>query len=411
MIIEDINGFCHRDFTDVKQFFYENFLFRNEVGASVCVYYDGECVVHLWGGISDAKKKISWSEETKTLVFSTTKGMSALALAVLHAKGLLDYEEKISTYWKEFGTKGKKDITVRQLLSHQAGLCTLNQRLTYDILTDEKKLSSILANVTPRWNPGDYQGYHAWTIGFYIHEIIKSITGKSLQQYFSEEIAQPLGISGSIGLVSENDNLQISRLIPIYPREIIRGHHSGDWLRYATSFTNPFSIWFRTLLNPSFAINLENFNEPRYQRLPIGSTMGFFSAKDLAKIYNECIIKNRIIGLSDDTLSLLESPSIAPLQSRKDLILGEEIPFHLGFAKTSAFQGFGLNHRAYGSFGAGGSGAFVDPERKFSFAYVMNKMGAYLANDPRELALRQAIIACVKKKNLEKKMSNNISNS
>lgn len=409
MNIEDINGYCHSDFIDVKQFFYENFLYRHEIGASVCVYYDGECVVHLWGGLSDNRKKIKWEEETKTLVFSTTKGMSALTLAILHSKGLLDYDEKVSTYWNEFGSKGKKNITVRQLLAHQAGLSTLNQRLTYDILTNEKKFSSILANAEPRWNPGDYQGYHAWTIGFYIHEIIKTITGKSLQECFYEEIAQPLGLSCSIGLSDELTN-SVSKLIPIYPRELLRSNHTGDWLKYAAGFGNPFSMWFRTLLNPSFSINLENFNEPKYQRLPLGSTMGFFSAKDLANIYNECIIKNRKLAVSDLTLSLLESPPSAPRISRKDLILDEEIPFHLGFAKNSAFQDFGMNHRAYGSFGAGGSGAFVDPERRYSFAYVMNKMGAYLANDPRELALRKAVIACVKKKNLEKKNTSDIAN-
>ncbi len=397
---DDIHGYCHPDFSDVRQFFYENFLYRNEVGASVCVYYAGECVVHLWGGLSDKKNLIAWNENTQTLVFSTTKGMSALALALLHSKGLLDYNEKVSTYWEEFSAKGKKNITVKQLLSHQAGLSTLSQRLTYDILTNERKFSTLLSQVEPRWNPGDYQGYHAWTIGFYIHEIIKRISGRGLQQFFDEEIAKPLGISGSIGLKSHNDNMQVSRLIPIYPSEILRGHHSGDWLKYAASFSNPFSMWFRTLLNPSFALNLENFNNPRYQRLPIGSTMGFFTAKDLAKIYNECIIPHPTIAISKETMSLIEAVPEPPKISRKDLILDEEIPFHLGFAKSSSFQEFGINHRSFGSFGAGGSGAFVDPERKFSFAYVMNKMGAYLANDPRELVLRNAVIACVKKKNL-----------
>ena len=400
--IEDIQGYCHPDFIDVKQFFYENFLYRHEVGATVCVYYDGDCVVHLWGGLADKKKIKPWTENTKTLVFSTTKGMSALTLSILHSKGLLDYDEKVSAYWKEFGANGKKDITIRQLLSHQAGLSTLSKRLSYDVLIHDKKLSEILAQAKPRWNPGDYQGYHAWTIGFYIHEIIKNITGKSLQNTFHEEIAVPLELDCTIGL--RNDNVEnISKLIPIFPRELLRSNHSGDWLKYAAGFGNPFSMWFRTLLNPPFAINLENFNVPKYQRLPIGSTMGFFSAKDLAKIYNECIRPQRSIAINDETIALLESSATAPKISSKDLILDEEIPFHLGFAKSSPFQDFGRNHRAYGSFGAGGSAAFADPERKYSFAYVMNKMGAYMANDPRELALRQAVIACVKKKNLEKK--------
>jgi CubicO group peptidase (beta-lactamase class C family) len=398
-----INGTYTKDFEAVRNVFEENFKTKSEIGAAVTVFFRGEMVIDLWAGYADYKNKILWNADTKSVVFSTTKGMCALCLAILHSKGYLDYDEKISTYWPEFAVNGKKDITVRQFLAHQAGLCALDKRLSYDILINPAELSNILATQKLRWKTGDYQGYHAWTMAMYLNEILKRVDPKhrEIADFFEDEIAKPLGLNSSIGLKKGDTEENIAQLIPFYPTEFISKNNSEDWFKIVSGFANPFSLWFKTLLNPPFSMNLKNFNKTKYRQLPLGSAMGIFSARDLAIIYNETLKNPSKLGLTPSTLSLLEEKEQEPKIKKRDIVLDIEIPFSLGFAKSGEFQKFGLDNRAFGSFGAGGSGAIVDPASQISYAYVMNKMGTHLANDPRERALREAIFSCVKKIKIE----------
>ncbi len=397
-----ISGYVKEGFEQVKTTFEENFTKRKEVGASCCVYYKGEKVVDLWGGYRDKAKKQYWEEDTLSIVFSTTKGLSSLAFSLLHSKGLLDYDEKVATYWPEFAHNGKENITVRQLLAHQAGLFTNDKKLNYEVLINEEVLSDCLAKQKPYWNPGDKKGYHAWTIAMYQNEICKRVDPlkKPLHRFFKDEIADALDIDFHIGLPEHIPQHRVAELIPFLPHEAFGGKQHTDIGSIMKGVLNPFSHFYKSLLNPPHALNLNNFNNRKYVSIPNGSAHGFGNARSIAQTYNEFATGGKTLHIQKETLDQLEAAPIHPKAGRKDIVLHVDIPFSLGFAKPSEYQNFGINYRSYGSFGAGGSGGFADPEKKLAFGYVMNKMGTHIANDPRELALRNATYDCIL--NLEK---------
>ena len=387
-----VSGFVKEGFENVKTTFEENFARRKEVGASCCVYYKGEKVVDLWGGYKNKNKTEPWEEDTLVIVFSTTKGLASLAFSLLHSKGLLNYDEKIATYWEEFSFNGKENITVRQLLSHQAGLFTNDKTFSYELLVDEKKLSDSLAKQKPYWIPGEKKGYHAWTIGMYENEICKRVDPQKrpLHIFFKEEIADKLSIDFCIGLTEDVPRERVAQLIPFLPHEAFTGEGNSDFSSFAKGILNPFSYFYKSLLNPPHAINLNNFNKRKFTSIPLGSAHGFGNARSIAQAYNEFSIGGSRLNIRKETLMQLEAVPIHPREDKTDLVLNVDIPFSLGFAKPSEYLNFGSNYRSYGSFGAGGSGGFADPEKQVAFAYVMNKMGTRIANDPRELSLRNA---------------------
>ncbi len=392
-----ISGDVKDGFEKVKNVFEENFTQRKEVGASCCVYYKGEKVVDLWGGFRDKAKKQYWEEDTLAIVFSTTKGLSSLAFALLHSKGLINYDEKVTTYWPEFAQNGKENITVRQLLAHQAGLFTNDEKLKYEVLTNEEVLSDYLAKQKPYWIAGEKKGYHAWTIAMYQNEICKRVDPlkKPLHRFFKSEIADALNIDFHIGLPKDIPQHRVAQLIPFLPHEALTTKQHSDIGAIMKGILNPFSFFYKSLLNPPHAINLNNFNNRKYTEIPNGSAHGFGNARSIAQTYNEFTTGGKNLHIRKETLALLEAAPTQPKMGKGDVVLNVDIPFSLGFAKPSEYQNFGINYRSYGSFGAGGSGGFADPEKEVAFAYVMNKMGTHIANDPREFALRNAVYECI----------------
>ena len=186
-------------FEPVKQVFAD--LWKEvEVGASFCAWHRGQKVVDIWGGYSDVDMTRPWERDTLVNVYSTTKGLASLAIAVLYDEGKIDYDEKVVTYWPEFGAEGKQDVTVAQLLSHQAGLCGVDTKLEVEDLYDWDKMVRLLAAQKPWWKPGEGAGYHAVTWGYFPGELVRRITGKTLGQYFRDKIAGPLDADFYIGL-------------------------------------------------------------------------------------------------------------------------------------------------------------------------------------------------------------------
>jgi len=179
-------GYVARGFEAVRAAFDENFTDRGELGGAVCAYVHGEKVVDLWGGVRNKKTGEPWDQDTMVIVFSATKGLAAMTLAVAHSRGWLDYDERVCTYWPEFAQCGKEGITVRQLLAHQAGLYALDEPVTRRLVADLDRLAVVLARQKPAWEPGTRQGYHAITLGFYENELLRRIDPqhRSLGQFF-----------------------------------------------------------------------------------------------------------------------------------------------------------------------------------------------------------------------------------
>ena len=196
-----IDGSVSSGFEAVRETFVENFTLRGEIGAACCVYQDGEKVVDLWGGVRDRASGDAWRADTMVVVHSTTKGLSAMALALAHSRGWLDYDERVCTYWPEFAQAGKEGITVRQLLAHQAGLFAFDEKVDREVVADLDRLSEIMARQRPAWEPGERQAYHAITLGFYESELLRRVDPRhrSLGRFFASEIAEPLGLDFYIG--------------------------------------------------------------------------------------------------------------------------------------------------------------------------------------------------------------------
>jgi CubicO group peptidase (beta-lactamase class C family) len=180
----------------VREAFAENFVRRRELGGACCGFNRGEKVVDLWGGIRNKQTGEPWEKDTMVIVYSATKGLAAMTLAIAHSRGWLDYEERVSAYWPQFAQQGKGQITVRQLLAHQAGLFESNEPIDRGLLADLDRLAVVLARQKPAWEPGTRQAYHAITLGFYESELLRRVDPqhRSLGQFFQDEIATPLGL-------------------------------------------------------------------------------------------------------------------------------------------------------------------------------------------------------------------------
>jgi CubicO group peptidase (beta-lactamase class C family) len=205
-------GMLHGDVAEgygaVADAFRRNFTERNEIGAACAVFRDGKKVVDLWGGYRDGIIGAPWESDTMVPVYSTSKGVSSFALAVLNSRGLLDYDARVASYWPEFAAAGKHEITVRQLLSHQAGLPVIDRPLHLGDLSSSpatSALASALAEQRPVWTPGTRHGYHGHSLGYYESELVRRVDPlkRSIGKFFTDEIAEPLGLDFHIGLAPD----------------------------------------------------------------------------------------------------------------------------------------------------------------------------------------------------------------
>lgn len=383
-----IGGFATARFAAVREAFIENFERRGELGAACCVYVRGQKVVDLWGGIRDAATGEPWEEGTMVLVHSTTKGMAGLAMALAESRGLFDYDDRVSTYWPEFAQEGKERITVRQLLSHQAGLFALDERPVRSLVADPDRLATVLARQKPAWPAGSRQAYHAITLGFYESELLRRVDPlhRTLGRFFQDELATPLGLDFYLRLPEE---IPDSRLAPLH-RFGMAGLVIGMPLALTLAAMNPRSRLRRALLGSE----LPEQSDRVYARdleVPAGGGVG--TARAMARAYDVFATGGSELGLSERTLRELASPAVSPARGFRDACLKVEIQFSLGFAKPSAKNPF-AHPSAFGAPGTGGSFAFADPHAQVGYAYVPNRMGTRL-QDPREAALRRAMYGSI----------------
>ena len=314
-----------------------------------------------------------------------------MAMALAHSRGWLDFDERVASYWPEFSQNGKEGTTVRQLLAHQAGLSALDEPITLEIIADFERLDAILARQRPAHVPGARQAYHCWSIAWYQSALLQRLDPqrRRLGRFFREEIAQPLGADFHIGLPDEVPDSALARLIPYRGILLISRTPWSFLLRLLW----PPSLAARSVLNPSFAADAGSFNRPEVRSLEIGAGNGMGSARGIARAFSEFATGGMVLKLRAETLEELERPPIPPLEATADLVFGIDIPFSLGFMRQTPGSAFviGGGGRSYGSFGAGGSGGFADPENQLGFGYVLNGMGASLTNDSRERALSEAV--------------------
>ena len=390
-----IDGYVAPGFEEVREEFRANFARRDEIGAACAAYVRGEKVVDLWGGYRDARRQDRWAEDTLVLVYSTSKGLAAIAVALAVSRGLLSYDETVASYWPEFAQNGKGEITLRQLLSHQAGLSGLDLRLDARVLADLDTLADGLAAQRPAWEPGTRQGYHALTIGWYESALIRRVdpAGRPLGRFFAEEVAEPLGLEFYFGLPGEVPPERVARIKGSSITAMLR-HFGTMPPRMLAAFLQPRSHTARAFMNPRMR-GPADLDRPAYRAVEIPAGGGIGQVRSIARAYSDLASGGASLGLTDEVFAELTAPPRPPSGNPRDLVLWVPAAYSLGFVRPSDGFSFGASGRSTGHPGAGGSFGFADPVEEVGFAYAPNRLGHHLRDDPREKSLRDALYRCI----------------
>ncbi|MHA1461278.1 MAG: serine hydrolase domain-containing protein [Promethearchaeota archaeon] len=378
----DIKGYCDERFISAKRAFEQNFKSGLEVGASFAVSLNGELVVDIWAGFSDSAKTKPWQKDTIVNVFSTTKVMTALCIHLLVDKGLIDVEAPVFKYWPEFAQANKENVLVKHLLSHSAGLPGFDEKIPAEALYDWDRIVNLLAAQKPWWKPGSKIGYHMTTFGHLLGELVRRVTGKSLGEFFRDEIAVPLNIDFHIGLPEKFDS-RTSEIIP--PDEV-----------FAKWQITLLKLLFKKAVKVYYNPNLEDidFNSRAWRSAEIPASNGHGNARSIANIGYILACG----GMYDKKKVLSKSTvekAIEPQISGRDIIrIYRPAKFGLGIGLLD--DRFYLGPRSFGWGGAGGSLCVMDLEKKLSIGYAMNKMHMK-GKDPRTGPVFKAVWDVVNK--------------
>ncbi|MCB1225206.1 MAG: beta-lactamase family protein [Verrucomicrobiales bacterium] len=369
--------------TAMVAWFRENFRLRGEVGASCAVWAGGKIILSLAQGYTTRDRSNPWTEATLVPVWSCTKGPAAVTCLMALEEAHVELDAPVAEVWPEFVGGGKAAITLRQLLSHTAGLAMLDERVP---IFDREAVVHALELQVPVFPPGSTVAYHARTFGFLLEEIVMRTTGaESLGEYFREVLGEPLGLDFWIGLPRE----QHPRVATLYPGKMSIQPHNQAFLK---AFGTPDSTTLRTFQSPVGLNAIADFNEPETWMRGYPAMGGVGSALALAQFYG--VLANGGICAGQQVISPSVLRQAETLQSSGlDQVLCVPTGFSAGLMKDpideetgeKIRQLFGPSTRAFGHPGAGGSLAFADPESGIGFAYVMNQMevGAF----PGEKAL------------------------
>jgi CubicO group peptidase (beta-lactamase class C family) len=384
------NGFTAPGFESVRDVFENNFDKGVEIGAAFSAYYRGEKVVDLWGGIADEASGRPWEENTIELVFSTTKGATAVCANKLAQQGELDMDAPVARYWPEFAQGGKADVPVSYLLSHQAGLAWIDGEMTFEQALSWDPVVDALAEQVPHWEPGTGHGYHAVTYGYLVGEVVRRVTGTTVGIYFRDAIAKPLGLDFWIGL-PESEEPRVATLVGGLADPALLADPEAR--AFVEEIMGPQTTLGKALFAPGGAFaGPDIWNSRALHAAEVPAANGIGDARSIARLYAACIGEVdgiRLIGdeqLARATTQLTSGPN--------KVLLDLDIQFGLGFMLCSSLIDLG-GPRSFGHFGAGGSAGWADPDAGLAFGYVMNRMDIGLAGDARSYELMNACFHAV----------------
>jgi len=380
----NVQGHVAPGFENVKNAFQANWD-EYEVGAGYAVVHKGKMVVDLWGGYQDTDLTKPWEKDTLVNVYSTTKGMAALAIAILVEEGQLDYDALVVDYWPEFGAHGKEKGTLAQLLSHQAGVCGVSDKITVEDLYDWEKMVRLLAEQKPFWEPGTSAGYHAVTWGYLAGEIARRVTGKTIGAYFHEKVAKPLSADFFIGLPDDEMD-RVANMIGPNRARVPQTTNPGE-----EPVVPP--LYPVALLNPNIR-PFKDASSRAWRKAEIPAANGQANARSIARIYGALanggeIDHVRIISPEGVQRAVREEAS-----NTEDPVTGTPMRFARGFVLNTE-GGYGPNPNAFGHGGAGGSIGFADPKANLAAGYTMNQMQVNPEDEPRAWRLVKATYDCL----------------
>lgn len=374
---EPIGGFAAPGYAAVCAAFAANFQRAgadSELGAALAVHVDGECVVDLWGGYADVAKTRQWQADTLANIWSATKGVVALAVAMLADRGLLSYDDPVARHWPEFAQAGKADITVAQLMSHQAGLNGFDAPTSLADFLDWARVTERLAVKAPAWEPGTMASYHAMTYGFLAGELIRRVSGLTPGDFIATEITGPLGADLHVGLPPALE----PRVAEMAPPSLPPGGLS--------TALDPMAA--RAVDNPRVDPLWPHRRDWRAGQVPAAN--GQASARGLGRIYGAIAA-----GGALDGVRLISPEGIAAMARTRhpgpDRMLG---PRHWAAGMASHLAPtFGPDPTTFGHTGWGGAFGCANTARRVGIGYVMNRMGTQLTGNPRGTSLCMAIFA------------------
>jgi CubicO group peptidase (beta-lactamase class C family) len=371
----------------VKEVFLDNLVMGVELGAGFAVVRDGEVLVDLVGGFSDAGATESWTPETLVNLYSTSKGLTALLIAQLVAEGTLDLDGRVTDVWPEFAAAGKGEVTIAQLLSHQAGLAGLRDPVTLEDLYEHDALAARLAAAEPLWPPGGGMGYHPILWGVLARELIERATDQPFSALFAERIAGPAEADVHFGL-RDADLGRVADLVgPNRPWCEAPGITDAEPVDRGVSE-------FDEIVNQNPLIRpYKDACSAEWRRAVLPAANAHGTAMGLARIYGGAVA-------SSDPLVPLKG-----LEAATREVVGPEVEDKIlvgrRFRRSAA--GFTLNHEAmygpnpaaFGHDGAGGSFGFADPGRRMGVGYAMNQMQVHPTADARGERLIAALYECL----------------
>lgn len=363
-----------------------------EVGAALSVYWRGNHVVNLWGGHTDREQQNRWREDTLVNVYSATKGLATFAFALLVEDGKLSYEDKVADHWPEFAANGKDQVTVAQLLSHQAGVCGVDETLKVEDLYDWEKMTRLIAAQKPFWPPGDAAGYHAVTWGYLPGELIRRLTGQTLGRFFQERVANPLGLNFYIG-VPESRLLDCATLIGPNHARMNAITSNPTRAQTKTEPSEPPKYFKTALMNPPIS-PFKHACSREWRMAELAASNGHGDAASIAKLYALMAAGGTLDGIRLLSRETLDAACQLEVGSAVDLVTGTVIRRSRGFI-LSYGGNYGPGTRSFGHAGAGGSMAFADPAAELSFAYVMNQMQPDTLSESRASHLIEAVYRCI----------------
>ncbi|MFI0450681.1 serine hydrolase domain-containing protein [Actinomadura sp. 6N118] len=384
-----VQGHCDPAFSAVRDVFEQNFADGRELGAAVAVYAGERKVVDLWGGVADRRTGRAWLADTPCFAFSCTKAVTATAALLLAERGAYDIDGPVTSWWPEYGMRGKEGTTAAHLLSHQAGLPAFARPVSAEEAADAPARAAELALQAPEWEPGTAHGYHALTYGWLAGEIVRRHSGRLVGQFVKEEFAggRELWIGSPDGVIDRAAKLSAGRRTPSNGADSPRAVGDDNVLeRLANAYVDPDSPLNRSLNNPHPGKG--GYNNPVVLRAGWPAAGMIATAPALAGFYRD-LIAGRI--LRPDTLT----EALKPRASGADRTMLVRSAFGLGYMRPAMtfFTPAAGRQYAFGHTGAGGSIGLGDANAGLAVAYLPNNMGDQLSGDLRAYRITEAAYA------------------
>jgi CubicO group peptidase (beta-lactamase class C family) len=394
-----LEGHIHPDFADVGRVLSGQLARLRRKGrpggAAVCVWHRGEPVVDCWGGTRNEAGD-AWREETLSFSFSTTKGVTSTLLHTLAERGLVDYETPVREYWPEFGQNGKQEIKVRDLLCHEAGLYHVREMIDdAQTMLDWNAMVRALEQARPRHAPGADHGYHAFTYGWLIGEIIQRVTGKPFREALEAELARPLELDGLFVGVPADQMHRRAQLITSFAGSAESANRVHNGARRVTKVLRSVGLGFDaseavSALMPD-GIEQLDFNSEEASSASVPAANGTFTARSLAKLF-AVLAAGGTLG----DVRLVSPERLERMRAAQNRTVGRVVPYpmrwRLGYHRVNTIRGKVRRGLAHSGFG--GSGVFADPDRELAAALVLNSGTGTPFGDARVIRITDAAIRC-----------------